>query len=88
MSLTREETIFPKAAPMTTPTAISTTLPRRAKSLNSLSMLMKQELLSHDKNTLKYLSHYITVSTGSTTGFYREFFPCPATFIIMTISHI
>src|SRR5438128_2533053 len=40
MSLTMEVTILPKAAPMTTPTARSTTLPRMANSLNSLSMLI------------------------------------------------
>src|SRR5262249_19426081 len=36
ISLTREETIFPKAAPMMTPTARSTTFPRMMKALNSL----------------------------------------------------
>ena len=35
MSLTREVVILPKAPPMTTPTAISSTLPRMAKALNS-----------------------------------------------------
>src|SRR5262252_5537795 len=39
MSLTSEVTILPKAAPMTRPTARSTTLPRIAKSRNSLSMV-------------------------------------------------
>src|ERR1700733_8839725 len=38
MSLTSESTILPKAAPMMTPIARSTTLPRIAKSLNSLSI--------------------------------------------------
>src|ERR1700694_5615396 len=37
-SSTSEDTIFPKAAPTITPTAKSTTLPRMANSLNSLSM--------------------------------------------------
>ena len=37
-SLTSEVTIVPKAAPMMTPTARSTTLPRIANSLNSLNM--------------------------------------------------
>ena len=37
-SFTNEDTIFPKAAPMTIPTAISTTLPRMANSLNSFNM--------------------------------------------------
>src|SRR5947207_527173 len=36
-SLTSEETILPNAAPMITPTARSTTLPRMANSLNSFS---------------------------------------------------
>ena len=35
-SLTREVVILPKAPPMTTPMAMSSTLPRRANSLNSL----------------------------------------------------
>src|ERR1700739_847445 len=38
MSCTREETIFPNAAPMMKPTARSITLPRMANSLNSLNM--------------------------------------------------
>src|SRR5450432_2588110 len=38
---TSEVTIFPNAAPMTTPTARSTTLPRAANSLNSLRMLIR-----------------------------------------------
>src|SRR4029077_18981165 len=38
MSPTSELTIPPKAAPMITPTAKSTTLPRMANSLNSLSI--------------------------------------------------
>src|SRR4030095_14397647 len=37
-SLTNEATTRPKAAPMTTPTASSTTLPRMMNSLNSFSM--------------------------------------------------
>ena len=36
MSLTSDVTILPKAAPMITPTAMSTTLPLMANSLNSL----------------------------------------------------
>src|SRR2546426_11564937 len=36
-SSTTDATIFPKAAPMMTPTAISMTLPRMANSLNSFS---------------------------------------------------
>src|SRR5260370_21530857 len=36
-SSTSEDTIFPKAAPIITPTAKSTTLPRMANSLNSLN---------------------------------------------------
>src|SRR3954466_11835117 len=39
-SATSDETILPKAAPITTPTARSTTLPREMKSRNSLTMLM------------------------------------------------
>src|SRR6266403_2602187 len=39
-SPTSDETIFPKAAPMMTPTARSTTLPFMANSLNSDAMLM------------------------------------------------
>src|SRR5271167_4733868 len=39
MSSTRDETIFPKATPMITPTARSKTLPRIANSLNSLSTI-------------------------------------------------
>ena len=35
MSLTREVVILPNAPPMTTPTAMSMTLPRMAKALNS-----------------------------------------------------
>jgi hypothetical protein len=38
MSWTSEVTIAPKAAPMITPTARSTTLPRIANFLNSSSM--------------------------------------------------
>ncbi len=38
MSSTNEEIIFPKAPPITTPTARSITFPRIANSLNSLSM--------------------------------------------------
>ena len=37
---TSEVTILPKAAPITTPTARSTTLPRMANSLNSLIIPM------------------------------------------------
>src|ERR1017187_6121750 len=40
MSLTAEVTILPNAPPMITPTARSTTLPRIANSLNSLSIPM------------------------------------------------
>src|SRR5579883_2481327 len=43
-SPTSEETILPKAVPMITPTARSTTLPRRANSRNSFSMLMARSL--------------------------------------------
>ena len=39
MSLTMEDTILPKAPPMITATARSSTLPRRANSLNSLNMV-------------------------------------------------
>ena len=39
-SATNDETIFPNAAPMITPTAKSTTLPLTANSLNSLKMLI------------------------------------------------
>ncbi len=39
MSLTRESTIFPKAPPIMTPTARSTTLPRTAKARNSFIIL-------------------------------------------------
>lgn len=39
ISLTNDVTIFPKAAPMTIPTARSTTLPRATNSLNSLNMV-------------------------------------------------
>src|ERR1700730_3183951 len=38
-SLTKQATTLPKAAPMTTPTASSTTLPRMMNSLNSFSMV-------------------------------------------------
>src|SRR5690606_28459415 len=38
MSLTKEVTILLKAAPITTPTARSTTLPRMANALNSFSV--------------------------------------------------
>src|SRR5690606_10525727 len=38
MSLTNDVTILPNAAPITIPTAMSTTLPRMANSLNSLSI--------------------------------------------------
>src|ERR1700730_18720635 len=37
MSSTKDDTIFPKAAPIMTPTARSRTFPRMANSLNSLS---------------------------------------------------
>ena len=40
MSLTNEDTILPKAPPMMTPTAMSITLPRMAKALNSLKKLI------------------------------------------------
>ena len=36
ISLTKEDTILPNAVPITTPTAMSTTLPRIANSLKSL----------------------------------------------------
>ena len=36
MSFTTEDTILPNAPPMITPTAMSTTLPRRANALNSV----------------------------------------------------
>ncbi len=39
MSLTKESTIFPKAPPIMTPTARSTTLPRTAKARNSFIIL-------------------------------------------------
>src|SRR5262249_11075110 len=39
MSATKDETIFPNAAPMMMPTAMSRTLPRMAKSRNSFSMV-------------------------------------------------
>ena len=39
-SLTNEDTILPKAPPIMIPTAISTTFPRMAKSLNSDVMLI------------------------------------------------
>lgn len=38
ISVTREVTILPKAVPIMIPTAISTTFPLMAKSLNSLSI--------------------------------------------------
>src|SRR6266446_479499 len=38
MSSTSDDTIFPKAAPIMIPTAMSSTLPRIANSLNSLSI--------------------------------------------------
>jgi hypothetical protein len=40
MSATSEDTIFPKAAPMITPTARSRTFPRETNSRNSFRMLM------------------------------------------------
>src|ERR1700710_3033463 len=40
MSVTSDVVIFPNAAPMTTPTARSSTFPRETNSLNSLTMLM------------------------------------------------
>src|SRR6187401_305115 len=40
MSLTAEPTTAPNAPPMTTPTAMSTTLPRSANALNSLNIPM------------------------------------------------
>src|SRR5271166_3735392 len=39
-SLRKEETIFPNAPPMITPTAMSTTLPLTANSLNSSTIFM------------------------------------------------
>src|SRR5262249_14929228 len=39
MSSTADDTIFPNAAPIMIPTAMSITLPRIANSLNSFSML-------------------------------------------------
>ena len=39
-SFTSDDTIFPNAPPMMTPTARSMTLPRIANSLNSCTMLM------------------------------------------------
>jgi hypothetical protein len=41
MSATSDDTILPNAAPITTPTARSTTLPRMAKALNSLRKPMR-----------------------------------------------
>src|SRR4051794_11228191 len=40
MSATKDETILPKAVPMITPTARSTTLPLMANSRNSVTQLM------------------------------------------------
>ena len=40
--MTRRERLFPNAPPITTPTAISTTLPRIANALNSDIMLMAE----------------------------------------------
>jgi len=47
-SFTSESTILPKAAPMMMPTAMSTTLPRTANSLNSFSMRF-----SSNQNTIE-----------------------------------
>src|SRR5437764_13649553 len=43
-SFTSESTILPKAVPMITPTARSTTLPLTANSRNSLTMLIRSPL--------------------------------------------
>src|SRR5207247_4351319 len=49
-SSTSEDTIFPNAAPIITPTAKSTTFPRMAKSLNSFStdVLLYSSMKSYD----------------------------------------
>src|SRR5690554_2502241 len=47
-SSTKEDTILPNAAPMMMPTAMSTTLPRTAKALNSLMKLMGRLLDDDD----------------------------------------
>src|SRR5690606_5624438 len=52
MSFTSEFVIFPNAAPMTTPTARSITLPRIAKVLNSLSM---------DENSVKVVNRQSSI---------------------------
>ena len=44
ISLTMDVVILPKAAPMTTPMAISITLPRMAKVLNSLKNFFTGQL--------------------------------------------
>ncbi|OIQ69633.1 hypothetical protein GALL_487640 [mine drainage metagenome] len=45
MSFTNEVTMPPNAAPMTTPTARSTTLPRIANSLNSLPNAITKHII-------------------------------------------
>jgi len=45
ISLTSDVTIFPNAAPITIPTARSSTLPRMMNSLNSLNMAVPPETL-------------------------------------------
>src|SRR4030081_2309340 len=53
MSLTMEVTILPKAAPRTTPTARSTTLPRMANSLNSFSIPIDVPFSQMSSNSLR-----------------------------------
>src|SRR5689334_11620783 len=56
MSVTSESTILPKAAPMMTPTARSTTLPRNANFLNSWSMVPSSGDAEPDKQS-RYRHH-------------------------------
>src|SRR5690349_18655985 len=74
ISPTSDVTIFPKAAPMTTPTARSTTLPRIAKSRNSLMTRMGcaslhfegMPKLEHRKNRLRcFLAFVADIAAGA-----------------------
>src|SRR3954469_5443980 len=64
MSATSEETIFPKAAPMITPTARSTTLPFTAKSRNSVRILTAPSQARRCLQVLYFEDLHFIVSGG------------------------
>ncbi len=58
-SSTREVTILPNAAPITTQTARSTTLPFIANSLNSLTILIRKKIKNKSQICIKDILHFV-----------------------------